>query len=219
MVDEIIIKTTQFKRGLRATLERRLTAADLGVLLNGEPAFETDTGQLKIGDGIRDYISLPYVGKIADDDPRFVIHDPQAGQVLIYDSTTEKWVNKSLADKQSIIYLAERGLTIKGYDSAKQGQMLVKDSTSGLAWVNPVTDAAMQRQVAIAEGHATAAANSVVQANNAVIAAESAKNVAERINEETVRYVNEKFWWGDLDEYNALERIDANVFYFIREAD
>jgi hypothetical protein len=92
MADEIVIKTTQFKRGLKATLERRLIASDLGVLLAGEPAFETDTGQMKIGNGVSSYLELPYVGKGqgGDDDPRFVIHDPKANQILIYDSTAEK---------------------------------------------------------------------------------------------------------------------------------
>jgi hypothetical protein len=58
----IAIKTTQFKRGLREVLEAKLTPTGLGVLLAGEPAFETDTGQLKIGNGEDSYKDLPYVG-------------------------------------------------------------------------------------------------------------------------------------------------------------
>ena len=58
----IAIKTTQFKRGLREVLEARLIPEDLGILLAGEPAFETDTGQLKIGNGKDSYKDLPYVG-------------------------------------------------------------------------------------------------------------------------------------------------------------
>ena len=58
----ITIKTTQFKRGLREVLEAKLTSDNLGVLLAGEPAFETDTGQLKIGNGKDSYKDLPYVG-------------------------------------------------------------------------------------------------------------------------------------------------------------
>ena len=90
MADEFVIKTTQFKRGLKATLERRLVASDLGVLAAGEPAFELDTGQMKVGNGISSYLDLPYVGKAAADDPRFVIHDPVANQILVYDATEEK---------------------------------------------------------------------------------------------------------------------------------
>jgi hypothetical protein len=47
---------------------------------------------MKIGNGVSSYLELPYVGKGqgGDDDPRFVIHDPKANQILIYDSTAEK---------------------------------------------------------------------------------------------------------------------------------
>ena len=221
MADEIVIKTTQFKRGLKATLERRLVVSDLGVLLAGEPAFETDTGQMKIGNGVSSYLELPYVGKGqgGDDDPRFVIHDPKANQILIYDSTAEKWVNKDLADKESIIYLAARGLTLKGYESARHGQMLVKDNRNGIAWVNPVSDAQIQTAVAAAEGYANDAANSVVRANNAVQEAEQARDTAQRINDKTMEFVNNKFWWGHIDEYNELPSIEAGTFYFVRAED
>lgn len=42
-------------------------------------------------------------------------------------------MNKSLADDEAIIYLKDSGLTLKGYEEAGQGQMLVKDATKGLA--------------------------------------------------------------------------------------
>jgi hypothetical protein len=44
---------------------RRNTAAGWNpnfVLLAGEPGTETDTGQMKIGDGVRPWSQLPYVG-------------------------------------------------------------------------------------------------------------------------------------------------------------
>lgn len=219
MADEFVIKTTQFKRGLKATLERRLVASDLGVLAAGEPAFELDTGQMKVGNGISSYLDLPYVGKAAADDPRFVIHDPVANQILVYDATEEKWVNKDLTNNESIVYLASRGLTLKGYDAARQGQMLVKDSRNGIAWVNPVSDAQLQAAVAIAERHATEAGNAVVRANEAVQEAEAQAGIAQRINDKTIEYVNNKFWWGTAEEYNALPKIDAGVFYFVRAED
>jgi hypothetical protein len=86
--NHVQIKTTQFKRGLKSVLEARLTPTDLGVLLAGEPAFETDTGQLKIGNGVSAYKDLPYVGGSADDS-RFVINDPVGNQVLLYDEETQ----------------------------------------------------------------------------------------------------------------------------------
>jgi hypothetical protein len=34
-----------------------------------------------------------------------------------------------------------------------------------------------------------------------------------------MNWVNNKFWWGTLDEYNALTSIDPGTFYFVRSAD
>lgn len=221
MIDELVVKTTQFKRGLKATLERRLVASDLGVLLAGEPAFETDTGQMKIGNGVSSYLELPYVGKGQgeDDDPRFVIHDPKANQVLIYDSAVEKWINKDLSDKESIIYLAARGLTLKGYETAKQGQIPVKDNEAGIVWIDPVSDAQIQAAVAASEHQATRAASEAQKAETARSGAEDAQQVAEIINQTTLDYLNNKFWWGTLKEYNELKKIDAETFYFLRAED
>ena len=93
---DIIIKTVQFKRGLEANLIAKLKAEGqgvLGVLLAGEPAYATDTHVLKIGDGIHDYADLPSIsggGGGGGEDDRFVIQDPLDGQVLLYDSTTQK---------------------------------------------------------------------------------------------------------------------------------
>lgn len=50
-------KPLQFKRGT----SRAFWRANL-VLLEGQPAFETDTNKLKIGDGKTRYNSLPYIG-------------------------------------------------------------------------------------------------------------------------------------------------------------
>lgn len=47
----------QVKRGTRSVLSQ--VNPDL---LSGQPCFETDTGQLKIGDGVNKYNDLPYVG-------------------------------------------------------------------------------------------------------------------------------------------------------------
>ena len=54
-----LVKTTfQLKRGLAATW------AGLNlVLAEGEPGYETDTGKLKIGNGLTAWLDLPYVGE------------------------------------------------------------------------------------------------------------------------------------------------------------
>jgi hypothetical protein len=97
--------------------------------------------------------------------------------------------------------------------------MLVKDNRNGIAWVNPVSDAQIQTAVAAAEGYANDAANSVVRANNAVQEAEQARDTAQRINDKTMEFVNNKFWWGHIDEYNELPSIEAGTFYFVRAED
>jgi hypothetical protein len=55
---------TTCTRNVRFEL-RRNTASGWNpnfVLLAGEPGTETDTGQMKIGDGVRTWSQLPYVG-------------------------------------------------------------------------------------------------------------------------------------------------------------
>ena len=59
MVQEIRINSIQIKRGSKAALEQKLIG-NLK-LIDGEIAFEKDTGKLKVGNGIQDYKDLPYV--------------------------------------------------------------------------------------------------------------------------------------------------------------
>lgn len=49
--------TIQIKRGTKSAL-----TTNNPLLLEGQPCFETNTGQLKIGDGVNKYNNLPYVG-------------------------------------------------------------------------------------------------------------------------------------------------------------
>ena len=219
--EELKVKTIQFKRGLKASLEAKLTADGLGVPLAGEPIFETDTGKLKIGDGKTAYVDLPYLqGSSVDNElPNFIIQDPLNNQVLLYDEEIQAWVNKDLADRESIIYLAERGLTIKGYDEAGQGYMLVKDQTDGLAWVKPLSTDQLNSAVSSAESHMTKAGEYSTQAGNAAIRAENAEGNAKTINNQTMSWVNNKFWWGTADEYNAeiaKNGLNPETFYYIK---
>lgn len=87
------IQQIQFKRGRKAVLEAVLTRDKKSVLLLGEPAYETDTGQLKIGDGISDYKDLPYISGGSEGtgiDSRFEITDPINNQILVYDQSKKK---------------------------------------------------------------------------------------------------------------------------------
>lgn len=123
----------------------------------------------------------------------------------------------NLADGQSTIYLTDdEHLSIKGYEEAKQGQMLVKDSVEGLAWINPLSEERLQQAVANAEHSASEAANQAVLAGNKAIEADTSAKQAQRINEQTMAWVNNKFWWGTIEEYNQLESIEEGTFYFVQ---
>lgn len=223
------ISLIQFKRGKKATLEAKLTAASLGVLKEGEPAFETDTNKLKIGDGVNDYADLSYItgtdvsesGGQVDLGIEFLITDPLENQILLYDAESQKWVNRVLTDEESIIYLDSetKGLSLKGYAEAEHGQMLVKDATNGLAWIDPVNTTTLNSAVASAEAAQTASNNSAVAAANSQALAETAATNAQNINTATMDWFNKKFWWGSLEEYNSeieTNGLNPGTFYFIR---
>jgi hypothetical protein len=217
---DLEIKNIQFKRGKKAVLEEKLVAGKLGVPKSGEPIYETDTRKLKIGDGKTSYKDLPYYGGNGSDVdiPNFIIQDPLSNQILLYDESLQAWVNKDLADDESIIYLAERGLTIKGYDTAEQGYMLVKDSVNGLTWVEPVNITQLNNAVGAAETAKTDAKNYAQTAGNSAAQASQAAGNADRINQQTMNWVNEKFWWGSLEEYNQHIQengLNPGTFYFV----
>ena len=123
----------------------------------------------------------------------------------------------NLADNQSTIYLTDdEHLSIKGYDDAKQGQMLVKDLEEGLTWVNPVDTTQLNKAVADAQAAASESANQAVQSGNHAIEADTSAKLAERINQQTMNFVNGKFWWGTETEYNLLDEIEEGTFYFVQ---
>ena len=87
------IQQIQFKRGRKDVLKAVLTKEKKSVLLLGEPAYETDTGQLKIGDGISAYKDLAYISGGSggtEIDSRFEITDPVNNQILVYDQAKKK---------------------------------------------------------------------------------------------------------------------------------
>ena len=53
------ITSIQFKRGNKSALERVLVGENKP--LKGEPIWEIDTNKLKIGDGLNNYLDLPYL--------------------------------------------------------------------------------------------------------------------------------------------------------------
>lgn len=141
----------------------------------------------------------------------FDVEDPQDKQVLLYNEENNSWNNYDLSDENSIIYLDNYGLSLKNYNMAHQGQMLVKDTNKGLYWVDPVSDQSIQEATERAEEAATRSSNYSVQAGNyAASALQSATDAAE-----SVEAVERKFWYGTIDEYNNLEKIYSSTIYII----
>lgn len=221
------INLIQFKRGSKAALERELQGVNNKRPASGEPIFEIDSGSLKIGDGVHDYKDLKYIGgnggSSGGDDNRFIIQDPVAGQILIYDDNSGKWINKSLADETTITYLSEKGITLKNYENATNGQMLVKDSVQGLRWLDPVSTELLDAKVLQAEQartdaqtYANTASNKAVEASMAASDANTAAyNAQHIIDYELPEAIDKKMQFMPISEYNAMTTIVKDCFYFL----
>ena len=219
------IKLIQFKRGAGAALKRELRG-DAKRPASGEPIFEIDSNSLKIGDGVHDYADLPYISGSGDSggpDDRFVIKDPVANQILIYDETSYKWINKDLADNSTLEYLAEKGLALKNFETARQGQIATKDSIQGLVWTDPVSTELLDTKVAQAEQardaaqtHAntagTKAVDAALAANEANTSAYNAQHIVEY---ELPAAIDKKLQFMPIADYNALPQITKDCFYFL----
>lgn len=68
----------QLLRGIKSTLESSQT-----VFSDGQPIFEKDTGQLKIGNGVDTFSSLPYVGASSS--------GSEYPKYTLVDFTTDQW--------------------------------------------------------------------------------------------------------------------------------
>lgn len=88
------------------------------ILAKGEPAFELDTGKLKIGNGRDVYTVLDYIGKNVQ--------------------------TEISADGKSLYLSGDNIMSLVGFDEALVGQMLVKGNDS-VEWIDyteaiPLTD-------------------------------------------------------------------------------
>jgi hypothetical protein len=79
------------------------------ILANGEPGFITDRNKLKIGDGVRDWNSLPFINADFSFAP----------------------------DGLSLAIDIEGQLLIFGFDEAKSGQIPVKSEDGSIEWITP----------------------------------------------------------------------------------
>ena len=84
------------------------------VLASGEPAFETDTGKFKIGDGVTAYNSLPYKGEgsAGVDDYEDLTSKPQINSVTLEGNKTS--TDLGLADSSDIEELGNEVNTLAG---------------------------------------------------------------------------------------------------------
>lgn len=73
---DVVKITYQLKRGKKETWENLNP-----ILKAGEPGFEIDTGKLKIGDGVRTWMELDYIGEtnlVPDENEVFEIYGGSA---------------------------------------------------------------------------------------------------------------------------------------------
>lgn len=158
MADErILIQRIQIRRGTQAALESKLKGDDKP--MSGEPIFELPSdahpgGRIKLGDGSRDYVDLPYM----------------------------------------------------------------PDNIDFLKWISQAQESAEAAKEASAS-----ASTSAATASNAMARAEEAAEVAKAIPEQTMKQVNqymdEKLHFMSMAEYNKLEELDPDGFYFIAVED
>lgn len=100
---------------------------------------------------------------------------------------------------------------IKNYLTAKQGQMPTRDSSQGIRWIDPLNSHDLDVKVDQARLYKEEA---TTQATNAASEAAKALKYANSI-ESTANYINNKFWFGTLLDYNRLLTIDPNKIYVI----
>lgn len=114
-------------------------------------------------------------------------------------------------DNQSIDLNFNYEVEIKNYTTAKQGQMPTYDSDKGIRWIDPLNSHDLDVKVEQARLYQEEASH---QASQSASHAASALGYANSI-EVTANYLENKFWFGTLTEYNRLLVIDPNRIYVI----
>lgn len=104
----------------------------------------------------------------------------------------------------NVLEIKNNEVSIKGFEEATQGQMLVKDQAEGAVWINPISDASLQNAVNNASNSAGQASQSAITAGN--FAAEAIQAASQ---------IENKFWYGTINEYNDLETVNKSTIYII----
>lgn len=114
-------------------------------------------------------------------------------------------------DNRSIDLNFNSEVEIKNYLTAKQGQMPTYDSSMGIRWIDPLNSHDLDVKVEQARLYAEESTKQALVASNKAAEAmkysESIKNAA--------TYLENKFWFGTITDYNKLLVIDPNRIYVI----
>ena len=216
MSDIIRIDVVQLKRGYKDNLIRVLQGALKPK--DGEPIFEIDTGKLKFGDGIHDYIDLEYF-KTGDVE----VANALDGQILVYNATEDKWEPKNFVDGVTIEY-GQSGLQIAGYTGEidQQGAAPVSNN-GGITWQQLLTDTQLETKLAEADELVRQAGQYKAQAIAAAQDASMARQQTEQIRDLFMDTLNKKFWYGTqaqyMEEVIAQDNLTEGTIYFIYDFD
>lgn len=179
--------------------------------------IETIEREITVGDFILSADSALYIVRdITDDIVGELIHinthnslvgrDEPNQHTIASISGLEDRLNNivTLVDDESIEHTADnKAIQIKNFDTAELNQYPVK-SDSGIDWQDIITTEDLD--------------NKVQQASQYADASQTAANISGEFTQQVLNTKNEidnKFWYGTMEEYNALTNVNPDTYYFI----
>lgn len=132
-----------FKKGTKAELE----ASSL-IPREGEPLFETDTGRLKVGDGVSAYANLSYIDKvqvISDIGPNSGANPASAAAVYTYGQSIKKYADEVEANAKAYTNKVKTDILGEGITETFDTLVEIQD------WINGEGVNATELTAAIAE--------------------------------------------------------------------
>lgn len=132
-----------FKKGTKAELE-----ASSSIPREGEPIFETDTGRLKVGDGVSVYASLPYIDKVqvvSDISPESGANPASAAAVYTYGQSIKKYADEVEANAKAYTNKVKTDILGEGITETFDTLVEIQD------WINGEGVNATELTAAIAE--------------------------------------------------------------------
>lgn len=150
-----------FKKGTKAELE-----ASSSIPREGEPIFETDTGRLKVGDGVSAYANLSYVDKVqvvSDISPESGANPASAAAVYTYGQSIKKYaddrfITQNGAISSALLRAEEAETNAKAYTNKVKTDILGEGITETFDtlveiqdWINGEGINATELTAAIAE--------------------------------------------------------------------